>query len=278
MPNATRRDFLVTAVALAASRRLSAQTAGATRTVAGIDLQWCPPGTFLMGSPPEEPGRRSDERQVRVRLTRGYWMGRCEVTQGQWLRVMSRFPDRAPSPEFGLGDDVPMYWVNHHEALTFCARATEIGHTSGDLPRTSRFHLPTEAQWEYACRAGSATAFAFGPTLLPTQANFGKQNVGIRTGLFPANAWGIHDMHGNIFEWCRDWYHAELPGGDDPDLSGVRGLPNGDGSYSRVRRGGAWNDPAEYCRSAQRFRYEPDRRSDHIGFRVIVEELRARPA
>ena len=95
-----------------------------------------------------------------------------------------------------------------------------------------------------------------------------------RIGSYPANAWGIHDMHGNVWEWCRDWYHARLPGGVDPDLSGDAGVANRDGSYSRVRRGGAWIEPAWACRSACRLRYEPPRRSDHIGFRVFVVEKR----
>jgi formylglycine-generating enzyme required for sulfatase activity len=91
-------------------------------------------------------------------------------------------------------------------------------------------------------------------------------------GSYPANPWGIHDMHGNVWEWCRDWYHAQLPGGTDPDMSGVKGVPNRDGTYSRVRRGGAWIEPEWACRSACRLRYEPHRRSDHIGFRVFVVE------
>jgi formylglycine-generating enzyme required for sulfatase activity len=80
-------------------------------------------------------------------------------------------------------------------------------------------------------------------------------------------------MHGNIFEWCRDWYHSRLPGGTDPDLSDRRGLPNRDGTYSRVRRGGAWNDEAKFCRSAMRLRYEPERNSDHIGFRCVAVQV-----
>ena len=89
-------------------------------------------------------------------------------------------------------------------------------------------------------------------------------------GQYPANAWGLHDMYGNEFEWCRDWYHVRLPGGVDPDLYATQGAPNGDGSYSRVRRGGAWTDDAGFCRSALRLRYEPARRADHIGFRVVA--------
>jgi formylglycine-generating enzyme required for sulfatase activity len=91
-------------------------------------------------------------------------------------------------------------------------------------------------------------------------------------GSFPVNGWGLADMHGNLFEWCRDWYHAGLPGGVDPDLYDVRGEQNGDGTYSRSRRGGGWMDGLEFCRSALRLRYEPERRSDHIGFRVAIVE------
>ena len=94
-------------------------------------------------------------------------------------------------------------------------------------------------------------------------------------GRYRANPWGLCDMHGNVWEWCRDFYHAELPGGTDPDVSGVPGVQNRDGSYSRVRRGGAWIESASLCRSACRLRYEPYRGSDHIGFRVIVEERRS---
>ena len=174
-----------------------------------------------------------------------------------------------------------MHSVNHVEATTFCAKLTELGRQSGQLPVGWEFRLPTEAQWEYACRAGTTSATHFGNSLSAKQANILKPynggeeapmlNHAAKVGSYPANAWGLHDLHGNIFEWCRDWYHAKLPGGTDPDLSAVPGVRNGDGSYSRVRRGGAWNDPGMYCRSAVRFRYEPDRSSDHIGFRVVAE-------
>jgi formylglycine-generating enzyme required for sulfatase activity len=149
------------------------------------------------------------------------------------------------------------------------------------LPADWAFQLPTEAQWEYACRAGTTTATAFGDKLSNSQANFqGKPYNGAepvaspgracKVGSYPPNAWGLHDMHGNEFEWCRDWYHARLPGGTDPDLSGTKGSPNRDGTFSRVRRGGAWVEDGWACRSAFRLRFEPDRRSDHIGFRVVL--------
>ena len=258
--------------------------AGAQRTVAGLRLRWCPPGSFLMGSPADEHGRRADEAQVHVTHTRGFWIGAVEVTQGEWRRVVGDFPGRQPSEQYGLGDTFPAYWVTHGDAEHFCGRLTDAARIAGELGDGHAFMLPTEAQWEYACRAGTTTATAFGPVLEPHHANFGGgpsaditpgEAPGRATpvGTYAPNPWGIHDMHGNVFEWCRDWYHARLPGGTDPDLSGQPGVQNGDGTYSRVRRGGAWNDPAEFCRSALRLRYEPHRSSDHIGFRVVLIQL-----
>ncbi len=227
-----------------------------------------------MGSPPEETGHRPDEVQVRVTLTRGFWLAKFEVTQALWARVVESWPERPPEPRFGLGDDVPIYWVSYGDAESFCRRWSERSRASGSLPPGSELRLPTEAQWEYACRAGTRTATSLGEQLGRRQANFGGgPGRAVKVGSYPANAWGLCDMHGNIFEWCRDWYHARLPGGSDPDLHNVQGQPNRDGSYSRVRRGGAWNDDAVMCRSAFRLRYEPERSSDHIGFRVALVQL-----
>lgn len=251
--------------------------AGAGTNILGIELCWCPPGRFRMGSPPKEPGRRADESPVEVTLTRGFWMGKYEVTQGQWRSVMGE-PSRPLNA--GVGDDYPVYWVTYLEAETFCRHLTARARASGALPAGWEFRLPTEAQWEYACRAGTQTPFAFGDSLTDRQANIGKPYNGTptgspgsastRVGSFPANAWGLHDMHGNEFEWCRDWYHERLPGGVDPDLSGVQGAANRDGTFSRVRRGGAWMDSPVFCRSGFRLRYEPERKSDHIGFRAAA--------
>jgi formylglycine-generating enzyme len=240
---------------------------------------WCPPGRFVMGSPPAERGHRSDEAQVEVALSKGFWTAKHEVTQGQWNRVAGKFPDRLPSPEFGEGDEFPVYWINFDEAETFCSELTRRAHRSAALPATWVFRVPTEAQWEYACRAGSSTATSFGDLLTLQQANFGGESedraIRLRgsarkVGSYPANPWGIHDLHGNVWEWCRDYYHTQLPGGIDPDLRDVKGLPNRDGTYSRVRRGGAWIEEGWACRSACRLRYESHRRSDHIGFRVVA--------
>lgn len=160
---------------------------------------------------------------------------------------------------------------------------TEIGHRAGELSREWVFRLPTEAQWEYACRAGTTTATSFGNSLSSKQANFKGQpyNGGepgpslghaAKVGNYPANAWGLHDMHGNTFEWCRDWYHQRLPGGEDPDLHDAKDTAtrSRNGDRSRARRGGAWTDDGWPCRSACRLRFEPERRYDHIGFRVVA--------
>ena len=256
--------------------------AGDEISVEGIRLCWCPPGKFIMGSPPGEPERRPGEDQVEVTLTKGFWMGKFEATQGQWKQVMGKLPGPLTA-ELPEGDDYPVGNVNFAEAEAFCHKLTEQGHQSGSLPKDLEFRLPTEAQWEYACRAGTTTATSFGDKLSSKQANFkGKPyngaapgpslNRATKVGSYPANAWGLHDMHGNIFEWCRDWYHAKLPGGVDPDLHSAltTAAVNRTGDTSRSRRGGAWTDDGWPCRSAFRLRFEPARRYDHIGFRILA--------
>jgi formylglycine-generating enzyme len=241
--------------------------AGEEREESGVKLCWCPPGKFRMGSPASDPNHRWDEVQVDVTLTKGFWAGKYEVTQRQWARVVGEFPQ---PQDKGVGDDFPVHWVSFIEAEEFCRRLA--------APRGWAFRLPTEAEWEYACRAGTTSAYSFGETISERQANYGKVlNEASKVGSYPANAWGLHDMHGNVWEYCRDWYHTRLPGGVDPDLYATEGQVNRDGSLSRVRRGGAWIEPAWACRSAVRLRYEPERRSDHIGFRVVMAIVTTQP-
>jgi formylglycine-generating enzyme required for sulfatase activity len=276
----------VVACLVAARDGFDGKRPGEERTVAGMRLCWCPPGKFTMGSPPGEPERRPIEEQVKVTLTRGFWAGKYEVTQGDWKRVAGKLPGPLTA-ELAEGDDYPVGNVNFAEAEAFCRRLTELARRSGELPEGWEFRLPTEAQWEYACRAGTTTATAFGDSLSRKQANFkGKPYNGAAdegpslgraatVGSYPPNAWGLHDMHGNTFEWCRDWYHPRLPGGVDPDLHDARPTAqrSRDGSVPRVRRGGAWTDDGWACRSALRLRFEPERRYDHIGFRVVAVRL-----
>lgn len=262
---------------MAAPSTFNGAKPGEAREIVGIQFCWCPPGKFVMGSPRNEPERRPDENQVEVTLTKGFWMAKFEATQGQWKRVMRKLPGPLTA-ELPEGDDFPVGNVNFDETEAFCQKLTELGHQSGQLPRDWEFRLPTEAQWEYACRAGTTTATSFGDKLSSKQANFkGKPyngaepgpvlNRAAKVGSYPANAWGLHDLHGNTFEWCRDWYHPKLPGGIDPDLYSAK-------AASRVRRGGCWADEGWPCRSAFRVRFEPERRYDHIGFRVVVVQAR----
>jgi sulfatase modifying factor 1 len=251
---------------------------GEERRVADVRLCWCPAGKFIMGSPRTEPERRPDEDQVEVTLTKGFWMAKYEATQGEWKRVIGELPGPLTA-ELPEANDLPVGNVNFSAAERFCQKLTELGRRLGELPEGWEFRLPTEAQWEYACRAGTTMATSFGDKLSSTQANFkGKAYNGgepgpslgraAKVGSYAANPWGLHDLHGNTFEWCRDWYHPKLPGGADPDLHAAK-----EGASSRVRRGGCWADEGWPCRSAFRLRFEPERRYDHIGFRVVAVQV-----
>ncbi|MEO7413574.1 MAG: formylglycine-generating enzyme family protein [Opitutaceae bacterium] len=263
------------AATVASRPSIAGTVAGDARKVAGLELRWCPPGRFRMGSPADEAGRRGDEGPVEVTLSQGFWIGKFEVTQAQWRRLMGEV---SRALDAGKGDNVPVYWVSFVEAEEFCRRLTEAA--APELPSGWEFRLPTEAQWEYACRGGTTTAFAFSDVLATAHANFGRPFRGAPpgypdgsatpAGTYPPNAWGIHDMHGNQWEWCRDWFHRQILGGVDPDRREEKGTSNRDGSSSRVRRGGAWPEDAEFCRSAARLPFEAERSSNHIGFRVVL--------
>lgn len=256
--------------------------AGEEREIEGIKFSWCPPGRFIMGSPRSESERRPGEDQVEVTLSKGFWMAKYEATQGEWKRVMGKLPGDLTA-ELPEGDAYPVGNVNFAETEAYCKKLTELGHQAGALPKEWEFRLPTEAQWEYACRAGTTTATSFGNSISSKQANFkGKPYNGgepgpslskaTKVGSYPANPWGLCDMHGNTCEWCRDWFHLKLPGGVDPDLHSAQSTAtkNRTGDISRVRRSGTWCDDGWANRSAFRQRFEPARRYDHIGFRVVV--------
>jgi len=216
---------------------------GAPRTFAGIVFVWCPPGVFMMGSSPNEVDRAEDETQHTVVLSRGFWLSKYEITQAQWEAVMGG------NPSFFKGADLPVDGVTWDDAQAFIAKLND---TTG-----AGFRLPTEAEWEYACRAGTVTPFSFGTTISTEHANYdgtyvyhhGSQGVFRNSttpvGAFPANAWGLHDMHGNVAEWCQDFY-GPYPKGPRADPKG----PN-DG-LDHVFRGGAWCYAPRYCRSAFR--------------------------
>ncbi len=228
-----------------------------------LELVPIPAGWFWMGAPPDEAGRDEDAPRHRVRISRPFYLGRYEVTQAQWLAVMDRLPS------FFTGDaSLPVDSVRWEQAHEFCRRVSQ------QTGRTVR--LPTEAQWEYACRAGTTTAFSFGPRLTPRDANFdwtdGGADGGVtleRTtpvGTFRPNAWGLYDMHGNVKEWCLDWYGRDYYR-HSPSVD-PRGPARGS---QHVLRGGSWDDYARRCRSAYRGGHRPGDRDHTLGFRVCVE-------
>ena len=298
---------------------------------AGLRLRWCPPGEFVMGSPLDEPGRDEDEDQHPVRLTRGFWLGETEVTQGQWQAVMGtdlrdqarrlladptvyrmggkdvtlrdvtqpHGRDEAASICAAEAPNVAMYYVSWDDAVTFCRRLTAAEKTAGRLPRDAEYALPTESQWEYACRAGTTTTtYAGAMTVLgnnnvpvlhgiawyggnsglnyggrgwstnfPDQA-FPSQRAGPRrVGQLEPNAWQLRDMLGNLYEWVQDYsgYYPQRP------VTDPTGPATGE---KRLFRGGSWNHYGTMCRAARRFEEIPTIRLNYIGFRVALRLTR----
>ena len=218
-----------------------------TFTIADLsmDMLWVKPGSFEMGSPSSEKDRFDDETPHTVTLTQGFHLGKHEVTQSQWEKVMGSNPS-----EF-KGADRPVEKVSWTDVTSFCGKLTASERTAGRLPAGMTYQLPTEAQWEYACRAGTKTAFSFGAGLTSGQANIsGGPGETTAVGKYPANGWGFHDMHGNVLEWCADW-HRDYPTGAARDPVGPA-----DGSL-RVIRGGAWGGSAGDARSADRSWFLP---------------------
>jgi formylglycine-generating enzyme required for sulfatase activity len=238
------------------------------------------PGSFTMGSPQEEQ-RSNDEGPVKVTLTKSFWLGRDEVTQAEWKRLMQSTPwsgrnsvtdggDYPPTYVTKDGDGYPATYVSWEDAMKFCDKLTQIDHRERRLPEDWQYTLPTEAQWEYACRGGTTSRFSFGDdeSELGDYACFAKNadDVGEKyahlVGQKKSNRWGLYDMHGNVDEWCRDVYVKNLPGGVDPETTA--------GSSSRVVRGGCWHFIAGGCRSASRGKFAQDVRRCDVGFRVAL--------
>ena len=244
------------------------------------NLVWIPCGTFTMGSPASEPARNPDEGpQTRVTISQGFWIGKHEVTQSEYQSVMGS------NPSGFKGDNLPVERMSWHDAVAYCAALTARERGAGRLPAGYVYRLPMEAEWEYACRAGTTTPFHYGNVLRSGMARFNGNGeyppcgdspwfcdnpAGTylrRTtlvGSYAPNAWGVYDMHGNVWEWCQDWSSESLPGGEVTDPKG----PD-TGTY-RVIRGGSWYHYANGCRSALRYKYHPSSRNLDLGFRVVL--------
>ncbi|MHC5082276.1 MAG: SUMF1/EgtB/PvdO family nonheme iron enzyme [Planctomycetota bacterium] len=218
-----------------------------------------PAGTFQMGSPKSEAGRTANEGPVHpVKITKPFYLAKYEVTQALWRTVMGDNPSRFPE----AGENAPVEKVPWTDCKAFCKKMDLV--------------LPTEAQWEYACRAGTQTPFSFGRTVTVDQVNYHgdypyagapkgiNRATTIRVGSFPANAWGLHDMHGNVWEWCEDIYARHFfskPEATKPDPLCK------EGSDLRVVKGGSWIGYSWYCRSANRDGYRENTLGGYVGFR-----------
>lgn len=234
-------------------------------------MRWITAGTFLMGSPDNEAERVGTEGpQHEVTLSNGFWLAETTCTQRLWRAVVETDPSRFK------GDERPVENVSHDDVQKFLSRLAD--RVPGLQPK-----LPTEAQWEYACRAGTATPFSFGGTINTGQSNFDgnyphaggpkgvyrRETVDVKS--FPPNRWGLYQMHGNVWEWCSDWYGLYV-GDSQVDPTGP---PTGS---RRVVRGGNWSYGARGVRSACRYGHRPGSRGSDLGFRVLSSASSSQPA
>lgn len=234
-----------------------------------LEMVEIPAGSFLMGSSDFETEKRENETPQHEVTLQSFYLGKFPVTQAQWFVVIKDLP--IISPNF-RGDSLPVVNVWLEKAIEFCARLSVL--------TEKEFRLPSEAEWEYACRAGTRTPFYFGASLTTEQANFNGEQPFQETpkgefrkrlttvGLFPPNAFGLYDMHGNVWEWCADIWHENYLGAP---TDGSAWLTNGDQSYC-VQRGGSWLDRAANCRSAFRVGDIAHNKDHIVGLRVCLSK------
>jgi len=265
------------------AKTVAAKIAHASASAVSPVSEWSllPADTFTMGSPKDETDRCADEQQHRARITRPFLMKRTAVTVGEYRRFRA-----VATPWFPQNDQHPVVYVSWRDAIEYCnwlsnqqglARCyCESGSAVVCDFSALGYRLPTEAEWEYACRAGQPTPFHTGKNISVDQANYdgnypynkgrkGKYREGtVPVGSLPHNKWLLHEMHGNVLEWCWDWYNEYFCA--DPPPSDPCGPASG---AERILRGGSWYNWAEFCRSASRFKSAPDIRDCYSGFRIV---------
>jgi formylglycine-generating enzyme required for sulfatase activity len=242
-----------------------------------LEMMLIPGGTFIMGSPKEEENSMDSERPQHEVTIEPFFMGKYQVTQAQW-RFVAQLPqvnrELEQDPSHFKGDNRPVEQVSWEDAVEFCDRLSQY------TGRTYR--LPSEAEWEYACRAGSAKPFAFGDTITTNEVNYdGNYTYGnapkgeyrgrtTPVGTFQPNAFGLYDMHGNVWEWCQDNWHSNYEGAP---TDGNAWLDNEESSNRKLLRGGSWFNYPANCRSAFRYDNDLDYRIGNFGFRVVCSAM-----
>jgi formylglycine-generating enzyme required for sulfatase activity len=211
-----------------------------------------------MGSSETDQEHNGDELQREVSITHSYWLGKYEVTQAEWRALMG------DAPSAFKGENLPIEQISWARAVEFCRKLTDKERAAGRLPDSLEYSLPTEAQWEYACRAGSLRAYGGTGTLdefawFTTNSNSSTHEVGKKQ----PNAWGLHDMHGNVWEWCADWFSLHKKGAVSDPIGPATGS-------ARVSRGGGWGSSASSCRSAFRFACQPGSQVNNLGLRLAL--------
>jgi formylglycine-generating enzyme required for sulfatase activity len=221
-------------------------------------MAWIPPGEFVMGT--RNPKDAAYEGRHRVRLTRGYWMAQVEVTQGEYRKVTGSNPSRVTGSPY-----LPVDWVAWDQATAYCRKLTALEHKEGRLPRGYVYRLPTEAEWEYACRAGSDEDFS-----VPQKSVWWRETSGCRpheVAESPPNEWGLYDMHGNAMEWCFDAWYDYPKGANEVTVDPFKiGQPDKD---TFVVRGGAWWSIRDICTSHWRFQNH-NSPNGFRGFRIVL--------
>ena len=232
-------------------------------------FRWIHPGRLVMGSPQTEPQRIDDETQHKVILNQGFWLAETCCTQALWMAVLGS----GENPSHFIGEQKPVEKISWDDSQQFIEqlnrRSAQPDSTTGD----AQFRLPTETEWEYACRAGTTTPFSFGENITTEEVNYdgdipyangpeGKfREATMDVKSLPENPWGLFEMHGNVWEWCQDWF------ADYPQREVVNPVGPKEGS-SRVIRGGSWGNYGSGCRSACRYCSEPDSRLGYVGVRL----------